>query len=193
MANNVWLTLLQRSSYPDLNCNNFHHFYPVEINYKNERVSAKQTFGCIALADLRGGGARDARPPGGPNSFIFMQFSGTKLKNKSTFGSWRTPWGKSWIRHCIGYTGYRVSTVDHLDAIFLTLRSIFSTSDIDCNSSWGLIRNLPIDVYPFQSFVCRHACFLRDSSSCEGIRRPPWLAIPLTQGLLPVNWTLNCR
>ena len=27
-----------------------------------------------ALADPRGG-ARDARPPGGPNSFIFMQFS----------------------------------------------------------------------------------------------------------------------
>ena len=27
-----------------------------------------------SLADLRGG-ARDARPPGGPNSFIFMQFS----------------------------------------------------------------------------------------------------------------------
>ena len=26
------------------------------------------------LADLRGG-ARDKRPPGGPNSFIFMQFS----------------------------------------------------------------------------------------------------------------------
>ena len=38
------------------------------------------------------GGARDA--PQGPNSFIFMQFSGTKLKNNSTFGSWRTPLGK---------------------------------------------------------------------------------------------------
>ena len=33
-------------------------------------------------------------PPGGPNSFIFMQFSGTKLKNNSTFGSWRPPLGK---------------------------------------------------------------------------------------------------
>ena len=30
----------------------------------------------------------------GPNSFIFMQFSGKKLKNNSTFGSWRTPLGK---------------------------------------------------------------------------------------------------
>ena len=41
------------------------------------------------------GGARDAPPPpGGPNSFIFMQFSGKKLKNNSTFGSWRTPLGK---------------------------------------------------------------------------------------------------
>ena len=52
------------------------------------------------LADQRGS-ARDAPPPrGGPNSFIFMQFSAKKLKNNSTFGSWRTPSGKSWIRHC---------------------------------------------------------------------------------------------
>ena len=43
-----------------------------------------------ALADLRGG-ARDAcpPPPGGPNSFIFMQFLPKKLQNNSTFGSWR--------------------------------------------------------------------------------------------------------
>ena len=40
------------------------------------------------------GGARDTPPPGAPNSFIFMQFLGTKLKNNSTFGSWRTPVGK---------------------------------------------------------------------------------------------------
>ena len=46
-----------------------------------------------ALADLRDG--RQGRAPlGGPNSFIFMQFSGTKLKNNSTFGGWRTPLGK---------------------------------------------------------------------------------------------------
>ena len=45
------------------------------------------------------GGARDA-PPGGPNSFIFMQFSTKKLQNNSTVRSWRTPSGKSWIRHC---------------------------------------------------------------------------------------------
>ena len=29
-----------------------------------------------AVADLRGGGARDARPPGGSNSFNFVQFLG---------------------------------------------------------------------------------------------------------------------
>ena len=34
------------------------------------------------------------RPPGGPNSFIFMQFSAKKLKSNSTFGSWHTPLGK---------------------------------------------------------------------------------------------------
>ena len=44
------------------------------------------------LADLRG--APGTPPPGGPNSFIFMQFSGKKLKNNSTFGSWRPSLGK---------------------------------------------------------------------------------------------------
>ena len=48
------------------------------------------------------GGVRDARPPPGrPNSFDFMQFSGK-------FGVFTPPWrvhapppsGKSWIRHC---------------------------------------------------------------------------------------------
>ena len=37
------------------------------------------------------GGARDASPPGGPNSFIFMQFAAKNMQNNSTFGSWRTP------------------------------------------------------------------------------------------------------
>ena len=27
-------------------------------------------------------------PPGGPNSFIFMQFSAKNVKNNGTFGSW---------------------------------------------------------------------------------------------------------
>ena len=40
------------------------------------------------------GGARDAHLPGGPNSFIFMQFSVKNWKNNSAFGSWRTPLGK---------------------------------------------------------------------------------------------------
>ena len=41
------------------------------------------------------GGARDARPPGVPNSFIFMQFSAKNLKNNSNFGRWRTPPGEN--------------------------------------------------------------------------------------------------
>ena len=50
------------------------------------------------------GGAKDACPPGGPNSFNFMQFSGKYGK----IVCWRPPWGvgapssgKSWIRHCL--------------------------------------------------------------------------------------------
>ena len=34
-------------------------------------------------------------PPPGSNSFIFMQFSGNKLKTNSTFGSWRTAPGEN--------------------------------------------------------------------------------------------------
>ena len=40
------------------------------------------------------GDARDAYPPGCPNSFIFIQFLAKGLQNNPTFG-------KSWIRHCI--------------------------------------------------------------------------------------------
>ena len=40
------------------------------------------------------GGARDARPPGGPNSFNFMQFLGKNWPNNSLFYSWRPLLGK---------------------------------------------------------------------------------------------------
>ena len=56
----------------------------VQINFKY-----------IYIGGSKGGRQGRAPPPGGPNSFIFMQFPGTKLKNNSTFGSWRPPWGKS--------------------------------------------------------------------------------------------------
>ena len=46
------------------------------------------------------GGTRDERPPGGPNSFIFMQFSATNWKIITFLGVGTPPWGKSWIRHC---------------------------------------------------------------------------------------------
>ena len=52
------------------------------------------------------GGARDARPPGGPNSFIFIQFSAKIRKIIAILGVGAPPWGKSWIRHwgglCLG-------------------------------------------------------------------------------------------
>ena len=55
----------------------------------------------IPVADLIGG-ARDASPRG-QNSFIFMQFSAEKIGLHTHLGSWRPPWGKSWIHHCIPY------------------------------------------------------------------------------------------
>ena len=48
----------------------------------------------ITIGGSKGGRQGRAPPPVGPNSFIFMQFSRIKLKNNSTFGSWRTPLGK---------------------------------------------------------------------------------------------------
>ena len=59
--------------------------------------------GRISMSEISGGskgGARDAPPPGGPNSFIFMQFSAKIIGSHTHFGSWRPPpSGKSWIRH----------------------------------------------------------------------------------------------
>ena len=73
-----------------------HYFYEkcMKMKFLNQPMMLIYTRRLASpLADLRGG-AKDARPPWGPNSFIFMQFSGKKLKNNSTFGSWRTPLGK---------------------------------------------------------------------------------------------------
>ena len=46
-----------------------------------------QLMDCIGGS--KGGRQGRAPPPGGPNSFIFMQFLAKKLQNNSTFGSWR--------------------------------------------------------------------------------------------------------
>ena len=50
---------------------------------------------CTSHWWIQGGAPGTRVPPGGPNSFIFMQFS-AKIINKHThFGSWRPPRGKS--------------------------------------------------------------------------------------------------
>ena len=67
--------------------------WSLSLSYTSINISSSN-IRTPSLADLRGAPGTRA-PPGGPNSFIFMQFSGTKLKNNSTFGSWRPPWGKS--------------------------------------------------------------------------------------------------
>ena len=54
----------------------------------------------VSLADPRGG--RQGRaPPGGPISFIFMQFSAKICKIIAIFGVGAPTWGKSWIRYCV--------------------------------------------------------------------------------------------
>ena len=50
----------------------------------------------------KGGRQGRAPPPGGPNSFIFMQFSSKIWKIIAILGVGAPPWGKSWIRHWWG-------------------------------------------------------------------------------------------
>ena len=57
---------------------------------------AKETFCSISSSVSIGGSARDARPPPRRNFFNFMQFFLGKL---AKITGWRTPSGKSWIRH----------------------------------------------------------------------------------------------
>ena len=52
-------------------------------------------------ADLRG--APGTRAPRRVHRFLSFScsFRQKKMQNNSEFGSWRTPWGKSWIRHSL--------------------------------------------------------------------------------------------
>ena len=68
----------------------------------SSRVSHSHLASFQVCADPRGG-ATGTRPPWGSKSFHFHAVFGNKLKNNSTFGSWRPPRGKSWIRHCFRY------------------------------------------------------------------------------------------
>ena len=59
--------------------------------------------GCLHF-DIIIGGSKWGRgvpgtPPRGSKFFYFHAVFGKKMKNNSTLGSWRTPLGKSWIRH----------------------------------------------------------------------------------------------
>ena len=47
---------------------------------------------------IQGGAPGTRAPPGGPNSFIFMQFSAQMWKIIAILGVGAPPWGKSWIR-----------------------------------------------------------------------------------------------
>ena len=71
------------------------------IIYKHNifRISIKMLYSQNTLADPRGAPGTRAPPPPGSKFFHFHAVFGKKLKNNSTFGSWRPPWGKSWIRH----------------------------------------------------------------------------------------------
>ena len=44
---------------------------------------------------------RQGRPRGSKFFHFHAVFGEKKLENNNTFGSWDTPSGKSWIRHCM--------------------------------------------------------------------------------------------
>ena len=54
----------------------------------------------FSVSQCSGGSKGAPGAPWGSKFFHFNAVFGKKLKNNSTFGSWRTPSGKSWIRHC---------------------------------------------------------------------------------------------
>ena len=55
----------------------------------------------LIIGGSKGGRQGRAPPPGGPNSFIFMQFLAKIWKIIAILGVGAPPWGKSWIRHCL--------------------------------------------------------------------------------------------
>ena len=72
--------------------------FPVKLNVNSYFKNWEQ--GVLALADPRGGAPGTRAPcPRGSKFFHFHAVFCKKLKNNSIFGSWRTPSGKSWIRH----------------------------------------------------------------------------------------------
>ena len=81
----------------------------------SKRASNKSPHAEQYWKNLIGGskrGARDARPPLGPNSFIFMQFLGnfwSNIRLAPPPWGWRPFLWESWIRHCVNswrYCGY---------------------------------------------------------------------------------------
>ena len=79
--------------------------------------------GSLALADPRGApGTRP--PPRGSKFFHFHAVFGKKLKNNSTFGSWRPPRRKSWIRHwLVSWVKYTfICFCQCLESMFMLLK-----------------------------------------------------------------------
>ena len=62
-------------------------FYSTKMNITRIKTEA-------FIGGSKGGRQGRAPPPGGPKFFHFHAVFGKKLKNNSTFGSWRPPLGK---------------------------------------------------------------------------------------------------
>ena len=81
------------------------------------------------------------RPTGGPNSFIFMQFSAKNWQNNTNLGIDAPPSGKSWIHHCTCK-----STVNKLNFSLTRKISMFTKETI---KFWSLVKTGLADVDGF--------------------------------------------
>ena len=113
-------------------------------------------------------------PPGGPNSFNFMQFLGKFDK----IVCWRAPSsGKSWIRHC--EHNYMVPDAFHLVTVPVPLPCTVMTS--------------LLSFLPSATVVAERLCFHKLLSFCpQGdvytpLGRPPWEQTPPRQTSYPLQ------
>ena len=74
----------------------------------------RQNYPQTCIGGSRGGGREGRmRPPGRPNSFDFMQFSGKFGVFTPPLEGSRPPSGKSWIRHWHGLLSYHIISHTH--------------------------------------------------------------------------------
>ena len=109
------------------------------------------------IGGSRGGREGRTPPPGRPNSFDFMQFSGKFGVFTPPLEGSRPPSGKSWIRHCIQRTFLKTLTTKR---VFITQTAVF------VRRVPNVYRPRVTRIYVLHS--SRHADDVRIATLCDG-------------------------